>query len=401
MKIKEKLVQSNKIILIGFIQNHHPIYIALINFLLEFNPSITLLTTKEIFMQIQHEIDSNKIDLHLESRKLNRMLKKNLKLINSHEIVIMEEYYGGFIKIFNLKFKNPKKIAIVHNVNKWFLVRGSIYYFIDLLFKSRYISQFDAYIVMSPVVKTYLKSFINNKNIFFFPGEENYSSEPNPYHKLEKLDQNIIHNGNYIEIVVPGMISEKRREYINLLLVLKQFYKNNPTSKIRINLLGSINNKENDQDRDKILEIINECNNLSPIEGERIKYGKKFIPMEEFTKTLEKADLILSNAKVFNLLEDRLEIYGITKITGISYIIYRYEKPAIIPNHQNILLGFDNQFIKFSNYTDIIDIFNQIEKKEINLEILKRNAFRNRKKFNQLIKTEKNKIKDYLNSTDM
>jgi hypothetical protein len=389
MPLDEDSPQKNAVILIGFLPNHHPIYLGLIKFLLEIYQSLTFLTVEDVFSQMSSEIDLDLVEVFIENRKIDKILKKNKKLIRKFKIVIVDEYYGGFIKTFNIRFSNQLKISIIHNVNKFFLVRKNVYYYIDLFFKTHYINQFDSYLVMSPIVKKYLECFSKDKQIFFFPVEENLLPERNPH------NAGAISKQKEIKIVIPGMITEKRREYIVLLKMLKKYYTEFPQSKIRINLLGSINTKENVNEKDTILALINDVNR---IDGNKVSYGEKFIPQEEFSRITETADIILSNTLVFNVLSDRMEIYGTTKITGISYLIYKHEKPAIIPNFQNILYGFDNQMIKFGDYSELYRKFKLIENGKIDLEVLKENAHNNRKNFNEVITNEKNEIRKYFNA---
>lgn len=382
---------SNDVILVGYLRNHHPIYLGLIKFLLSFYKSISFLTTSGVYTQLKNDIDLERVNVHIDDRKINKLLLNNRNLMKKFKVLIVDEYFGGFIKTFNIRFKNQLKIGIIHNVNKWFLVRKSLYFYIDLIFKTRYFAQFDSYIVMSPIVKKYLQAFTENKKVFFFPVEEN--NETTLFsHKIAKEMTNKI-----LKIVIPGMITEKRREYINFLMMLKKYYSEHPNSIIRINLLGSINVKENLKEREIILKLINEIN-----EGDqnRIIYGDSFIPKDEFSRAIESADLILSNTKVFNLLEDRAEIYGITKITGISYTLYFYEKPAIVPNYQNILSGFDSQMIKYKNFSDLYSKFEMLEKGEISLKSLKMNAQHNRKQFNLLINDEKKELEKFIKETN-
>ncbi len=378
-----------KVILIGSIPNHHKFYLGLIKFLISIFNSITFLTSPVILNEIGEDIDENKVNVYSEKLKINKLLKKNKKFIRKFDILILDEYFGGFIKTFNIRFKNPVKIGIIHNVNKFFLMKNKLYYIFDIFFKNRFFKQFDSYLVESPIVKKYLEELVKNKHVFFFPGEENYKNEIIPSKK------EILAKQDLIQIAIPGMITEERREYIKLLTILKKFYSNFPNSRIRIKFLGSIKNEKNIEKKKIILDFINEINLISK---DAIFYGKEYIPTNEFFQIIEKTDLILSNSKVFYSPKDRVEIYGITKITGISYLLYKYDKPAIIPYHQNILMGFDSQLIKFKEYGDLMQIFNSIENDEIDLKTMKSNAFKNRIAFNKLIDREKKSIKNYLKS---
>ena len=100
--------------------------------------------------------------------------------------------------------------------------------------------------------------------------------------------------------------------------------------------------------------------------------------------------------KVFDDLKDRIEIYGLSKISGISYQIYKYAKPGIVPLHQNAFIDFDKHLIKYSTFDDLYQILEDLETGKYNLKKLGEEAKINQQKFNSLINDEISKILDYL-----
>jgi hypothetical protein len=374
-----------KILLIGLIKNHYTLYQGILSSILKISNNIAFLTNnREIELLIKKEIKSENIEYFYSNKKtFGQIIRGNSKLIKRNDAVIIDETYGGFFRLFNIKFKNKKKIMIIHNVNKWFLVKQNIFLF-DHFFKNAFFNQFDAYFVLSPLIKKYLKNITTNKQVFFFPFDQ--------YKKINKnLKYSKKSDDNTIDIVIPGIISEKRRNYKELLLTLEKYYISNPNSKIKIIFLGKI---ENDESKTSILNKINQINSKN---RERIKYWNEFVPEQDFSRNLIEGDIILSNINVFVDLRDRIEIYGLSKESGISFQIYKYAKPSIVPSHQNILIGFDNQLIKYSNFNDLYKILENLDSGIYNLEKLKENAKNNRKKFNSVINDEISKILDYLN----
>ena len=89
-------------------------------------------------------------------------------------------------------------------------------------------------------------------------------------------------------------------------------------------------------------------------------------------------------------------MYGISKETGISYVLYKYAKPGLVPLFQKILNGFDSQLIKYKSYFDLINIFRQIDNEEYDIRKLKSEAVINMKRFNQLIEKESQIFIQYL-----
>ena len=185
------------------------------------------------------------------------------------------------------------------------------------------------------------------------------------------------------------MISDKRRNYSELLKSLDNYYSKYPYSKINLILLGKLVPKNDNY----IEKYYNKINNKY---GEKIKYWTCFIDQKEFDKEILNSDIILSNVYPTKKIKGISEMYGISKETGISYVLYKYAKPGLVPLFQKILNGFDSQLIKYKSYFDLINIFRQIDNEEYDIRKLKSEAVINMKRFNQLIEKESQIFIQYL-----
>ena len=76
MPLDEDSPQKNTVILIGFLPNHHPIYLGLIKFLLEIYKSLTFLTVEDVFSQMSSEIDPDLVEVYIENCKIDKIFKK-------------------------------------------------------------------------------------------------------------------------------------------------------------------------------------------------------------------------------------------------------------------------------------------------------------------------------------
>ena len=369
----------NKIILVGLVDNHHSLYKELLTLLSLKFEKITFLTTPKIGNQLYNNINP-KVETIIDSGRVDKILKRNLNLINNHKILIMDEYYGLFIRIAKINIKCEKKIFIVHNVNKWVQkkISSNLKHFLDSFFKPHFFSQFDAFITMGPNIKEYFKSLKKDKPVFFFPFDQSSQELINKKSSKETIN-----------IVLPGMITEKRRDYNVVLKIIEKYYSDYPNSKIRIKFLGRIYS-------DKYNFVSKFSDNINKKFGKKIFYWTSFIPELEFENEIKNADFLLSNLKISSKLVNRVEIYGKTKESGISFIIYKYEKIAIVPKSQNILSGFDSQLIKFNCYDDLYEIFRRIEENKIDINTLKINAINNKHIFNIKIKQENVKLLKFL-----
>lgn len=374
-------MEKPKLIFIALTINHHSLYLSMINFLNKLDYDITLLTLKDNTFFLNYPTINENIKVKFESGESSEILKKNKEFINLFEVLIIDEFYGKIINLYQLKFKNKTKICIVHNVNKWVSNKLMVnpIHIITYYIKKMYFNQFDSYITMGPNIKSYLAEF-TSKKVFFFSFD---------------ILSNKINNKNIIDsrdvtIVIPGTVSAERRNNLEFFIFLKNYFSNNPNSNIKIKLLGKM---PLTRDNEPLRFLITQINETF---GKRVSYWNEFIPPEDFEHEILTSDLILSNLNVINNFDDRIEIYGLSKESGISFVIYKYAKPAIIPHNQHVLVGFENQLIPYYSYKQLQNIFIRIENGDISLKQLNNNALKNSLHFNDLINQENQIIEKYL-----
>ncbi len=371
----------SKIVIIGLTGNHHSLYILFSNLLREN-------IKKQIVLYILEKESKNFAELKLQKDVCVKQVKdssaKTIKAISKtvtkNDTLIMDEFYGQHKYLIFTRFYAQKKILFIHNANKYYCPR--LKYdprrIIEGWSKNKFIKRFDSIISMGPNIRDYIKDIGEQRPIFYFPFDQ-------PQTKTTSIDK----KKERIEIVIPGMISQSRRNYIDLLEALELFYCQFPKSIVFFIFLGRVVNKTDDF----ILKKIDEINSRY---GKKIKYFTTFVPLEEFEKSLTSCDFILSNVHVYNNLKDRIEIYGVTKESGVSFTIYKYNKPAIVPESQHILAGFDTQLIKFSKYDELFDIFKRIENGYFDIDKLRKEALINQTRFNEKVTVIKEKIIQYI-----
>ncbi len=376
------MMKEKKLILIALTINHHSLYLSLIKFLIKSHYNITVLTREENSGFFNDADLTDGISFIFDSGETSAILGINKRFIETFDVLLIDEFYGKYYNLYKINFNNKKKVCIIHNTNKWVLNRQRFSFKHSLIYylKNQYFQQFDAYITMGPNVKSYLEEF-TDKEVFFFPFDE-YSNGGSSK-EIESREK--------IDIVIPGKISSDRRNYSELINVLENYYSRNPESVIRVKLLGKLEeSKSNEYVKIKIDELNRKY-------GKKLFYWSSFIPVKEFEQEIVHADVIMSNLNVVNRLNDRVEIYGLTKESGISFVIYKYAKVAIVPDLQKVLSGFSDQLIHYTSYEQLINIFTQIEKGTINIDQLRKHAIENSRTFRERANKEKNRIEKYLN----
>ncbi|UOK43639.1 MULTISPECIES: hypothetical protein [Flavobacterium] len=108
-----------------------------------------------------------------------------------------------------------------------------------------------------------------------------------------------------INIVMPGNVSNKRKDVTMLLSVLPKLH---PKSKLHFTFLGK---PENDTVLGQLESLQKQCN-----ENIEITHYNQFIPWEEYSQTVAKAHLLLCPIKSQTSFYWVDEIYGKTKVSG-------------------------------------------------------------------------------------
>ena len=120
-------------------------------------------------------------------------------------------------------------------------------------------------------------------------------------------------------IVIPGEVSQKRRDYSKIMEQLKGFKKDIP---YRIVFLGKAGEEE--------LAKIQESEKQLP-QNIKIEYFRERIPKNIFENYLERADFLWCPLKMKTSFFGVEEIYGETKMSGNIGDAVRFMKPAVFP----------------------------------------------------------------------
>jgi len=373
MKIK-------KIVLIGLIENHQSMYNYILKLLCENFNEVLFLTSNKIRSDIN--INNKNLNFKIDNEKrIDIVYINNMNLINSFESMITDEYYGLFYRLKKVKFYNKNKYLIIHNVSKWTsYVRNPFLFFknfLDQFYRKLFLNQFENLITVAPNLFNELKSK-THKKIFLIPF--NFSESDNNINYKKK---------DIIRIVIPGLVDSRRRNYIQLLKTIKIFYAKYPNSKIIFDFLGKIN-------KQKEPKIFYEINLINEKFNNKILFYTKFIENKTFENNIISSDFILSNLKQNIYKQGFKEKYGITKESGVSYIIYKFTKPGIVPKWQKVFNDFENQLVNFDSYYDLIQILSSIDDDLYDLRLLHKNAIHNHKKFNNNLIKETNIFLNHL-----
>ena len=229
---------------------------------------------------------------------------------NNYQLIVI----GTVHRYFNVFEKIAEKYntaVICHNLNfvktsKWDLLKAlfkeDFKYRLKLLLKEGLLRKSEVYQKAKHLLvldETMAKDKYKNLPVFY----TKFSNQP---------------ANKVLTIVIPGAVSQKRRDYERVLKMLLQAQQDD----MNVVFLGKAQGKELEmlQDFEK-----NKSENIS------IKYFTKKIPQREFDEYMQKADFlwcpIQSEIEFFR----QKEIYGTTKMSGNIGDAIKYSKMAVFP----------------------------------------------------------------------
>lgn len=281
--------------------------------------SVDYYFSEKIKNQVVHEDES--IFLSDRSMILEQLMVKKYDLIIVGTVhryfttfqAIAEKYNTGFI-VHNMNFTT---ISIADSIKNIF--KEDVIYRLKLWAKEG----------LTEVSKTYLKA----KNLFIL--DEELASDLYRFLPVFYTKNNVFAENRVLTIVIPGGVSQKRRDYYSVFNKIKELEKSIKEGKTKIKLLEFIflgKASENE-----LTELINLERSLEYIS---IQYFSERVSAEDFDRWMEKADVLWCPIQQETTFFSQKEVYGKTKMTGNLGDAIKYGKPAVFPANYPSKLDF-------------------------------------------------------------
>lgn len=303
------------------------------------------------FMDLMHDSKEFSVDYYF-SEKIKNQIKENDNNVhisdssmildqlsgNNYDLVVIgtvHRYFNTFLSIgqkyntsvivHNLNFSTISKSDLIKNIFKNDLIYRLKLWWKEGLFYTK---------------KTYEKA----KNHLVLDHElssEKYRFLPLFYSKsFERIENETL------TIVIPGGVSQKRRDYQKVLKIIKNL---KTEKKFRFVFLGKAKDQE-------LKDLENLSKNLP--ENIEIIYFSERVSSEVFDDWMRKADVLWCPIQEETEFFSNKEIYGKTKMTGNLGDAIKYGKPAVFPKNYSSKLEFiipeeENvveQFLKLKNF---------------------------------------------------
>ncbi len=192
------------------------------------------------------------------------------------------------------------------------------------------------------------ENFVRKPLVYAQPGK--YKFLPIFFNKFSKNSDNPI-----FTIVIPGAVSQKRRDYEKIIKELKnlelnfnegEFRRNETFVENRLSEKGSsVGTTQNleiiflGKAQGKELEILQDFEQSKP-ENISIKYFKEKVPQNIFDEYMQKADILWCPIQQETEFFSQKEIYGVTKMSGNIGDAIKYRKLAIFPENYHSKYSF-------------------------------------------------------------
>jgi glycosyltransferase involved in cell wall biosynthesis len=315
---------------IGIIElaSHYEVARAYVFMFLRNGYSIDLFTTESNFKHLNAVFENEKnLTCYLQKESSAQIfLNNNKQIIDKCNFVICctgESADGAVLH----KTWDSKSYIVIHDVNNYFDYKNNINfsggikqylrifkYFMTSYFSKRIkaMESFDAIIVPSPCMADHMKDLKVSKSVKVLPFAYNefISSKS---HK------------NEINIVIPGTVSQRSRDYFFIFQVLNRILKGQFDQKINLTFLGLVRSKEG-------FEIVNKFQSLK---SEKFAFTtfEGMIPQDIFDEVMKNADALilpLQSSWQYGIVNEK---GSISCLSGNIGDMVRYGIPALLPNN--------------------------------------------------------------------
>ena len=292
------------------------------------------------FMELMNDYKAFSVDYYFSEKILrffgfaqNDKLPENIKKATPENLIqqLSTDNYqliiiGTVHRYFNVFEKIAEKFntsIISHNLN---FVKASNFNLLSSIFKEDF--QFRFKLLLKEGLLRKSNVYKKAKNLLVLDrGFENFVRKPLVYAQSDKYKFLPIFYTKFLEkpknetytIVIPGAVSQKRRDYERVLKSIKNF-----RFPFEIIFLGKASGKE--------LEMLQDFEQSKP-ENISIKYFKEKVPQDVFDDYMQKADVLWCPIQQETEFFSQKELYGITKMSGNIGDAVKFGKLAIFPEN--------------------------------------------------------------------
>ncbi len=303
----------------------------------------------EDFMNVMEDSKEFSVDYYFSKKIKNRIQRKSDDVFlsdqsmildqlraNKYELVIIgtvHRYFSTFLSIT----QQYKTAVIVHNLN--FSKTSSLVFFKNI-FKEDIVYRLK--LLLKEDLLNAAKVYMNAERLFVL--DENLTSEKHHFLPLFYTKKYNKTENEFLTIVIPGGVSQKRRDYLHIINVIRN---SEEAKKMDFVFLGKASGTELKQ----IVDL------EQSVENVRITYFTERISQQEFEIWMKKADILWCPIQQETTFFSQREVYGKTKMTGNIGDAIKFGKVAVFPESYSSTSDFiikeeENVIQQFQNLKD-------------------------------------------------
>ncbi|MEO5561858.1 MAG: hypothetical protein ABIR18_00460 [Chitinophagaceae bacterium] len=311
---------------------------------------ITVFAEKESYRQLQLML-KEKINRYTwvikEENEANRsFITRIFQLLHndSFDLLYFSTIDDNFIHYANHLQKTKAKLTVLtlHSINTIFHYKPSlsIRRLARYMGKRKLVKKVSAFNVLSQtMVKTLENKLERDAKIFTVPGG---FFEPEHFNSLQYQP------GQAIEIVVPGSIDTRRRNYESIFELLQTAKQQNIN--LSLTLLGSFRKGYSEN-------ILEKCKQYQQTNNNLHIYSSSTVDQPEFDRVIRKSHFIWMPLQSFTTLDDGIkEQYGVTISSGNIGDVIRHAKPFFASQNLALDPDLEKSCTRYYAIEDIITV---------------------------------------------
>ena len=239
--------------------------------------------------------------------------------------LVVNSIYTNFIFFIFLFATVKHAYFTIHNVNKWFFLTAKSGGIVRRLIR---------FIILKAIFFLASGVFVNSENMKKYMLSLGVKKRTCVLPFSLKMRPNLKCRNSTFTIVYPGVVSEKRKSYELFFMAAQRF------PDIDFILLGTLGKEE-----------INVISRIDKTTCSNVKVFNSYVPVNVFDSYMSKCDLLFSDIKT--KFDD--EIYGLSKDSGVSYLMYEYCIPLLVNSEFKNTWNLHRVTSYFSNYEELCD----------------------------------------------
>lgn len=297
----------------------------------------------------QLKIKENSNIFKVETNNLIAKISENNLKSQKYDFVIIgtaHRYFNTFLKISKLF----KTITVIHNIN--FANLNSAQLFLNIFKKE---SVYRLKLLLNEGLFLKNKLYKNVKSLFVLDEDLKNCNKEFQYLPVFYSLKNENKVAENLSIVIPGSVSQNRRDYNLVLKELENYATKNSliNSTIEIVFLGKAENKE-------LNWLINFKN--KNLENVKIIYFREKVSQNDFDFYMQKATFLWCPLQLETNFFSQKEYYATTKMPGVIGDAIKYRKVVYLPDWYYSSELFIQKYL--GDISEMVQHFIQLEKME-------------------------------------